>query len=326
MLAAMARVAPEKALVCALPAAPSHRGRARRAHSPGSLLDVLKYAGHNFPTVSVFPPRGLCVCAGAHVMRWFKFHIGDWAAATAHLSSSEEGLYLRALNYCYSNECPLPADKATLRKVLRVKGGPEIRNLDSVVTEFFNLTQDGWIQKRVSQEVEKYKKNSERWAENGKKGDPNCPPNCPPKLVNQEPRTKNQEEQPLLRLVPTELTLDGPGEPEPPRLPDCPHEKIVNLYHEILPTCPRVVVWTDARQATLRAFWRAWGVKKGWKREADGIAFVERYLRHVAESKFLTGRAPASGDRPPFVADLAWLIKPANFAKVVEGKFHQEQG
>jgi hypothetical protein len=35
------------------------------------------------------------------------------------------------------------------------------------------------------------------------------------------------------------------------------------------------------------------------------------------------GRAPPQQGKPPFRADLEWLTKAANFAKIAEGKYHR---
>lgn len=109
-------------------------------------------------------------------------------------------------------------------------------------------------------------------------------------------------------------------------MPDCPHDKLIALYHELLPTCTRVVEWNGTRQALMRARWREQAVPKGkrpgYTTEAAGLDFWRRYLAYVADSAFLTGRAEGRNGGKPFVADLEWLIRPTNFAKVVEGKYH----
>lgn len=101
----------------------------------------------------------------------------------------------------------------------------------------------------------------------------------------------------------------GSGDPPP-----CPHQEIVELYHELLPANPRVKVWSDERQANLRARWR-----EDEKRQS--LDYWRRFLTHVAASEFLTGRATAPGKRP-FFAGLDWLVLPSNFIKVIEGKYH----
>ena len=46
------------------------------------------------------------------------------------------------------------------------------------------------------------------------------------------------------------------------------------------------------------------------------------YCERIAASEFLTGRAPPGPGRDrPFKADIDWVLKPANLAKIVEGKY-----
>jgi hypothetical protein len=47
------------------------------------------------------------------------------------------------------------------------------------------------------------------------------------------------------------------------------------------------------------------------------------FFDHVSGSRFLTGRADSKPGVPPFCADLEWLMRPTNWAKVVEGKYHR---
>lgn len=99
-------------------------------------------------------------------------------------------------------------------------------------------------------------------------------------------------------------------------IPDCPHDEIIALYHDLLPTSPRVRTWTDKRRANLRARWRE-------DRKRQTLDYWRRLFTHCAASPFLTGRA--EGKRPFFVA-LDWLVLPENFAKVIEGRYHDKGG
>lgn len=94
--------------------------------------------------------------------------------------------------------------------------------------------------------------------------------------------------------------------------PICPHEKIINLYHQILPQLPKVRSWTPTRKQHLQARWREYPDMEDW------ISFFEL----VKKSPFLMGEI-LNGNRPPFRASLDWLIKPENFAKTIEGKYHE---
>lgn len=98
--------------------------------------------------------------------------------------------------------------------------------------------------------------------------------------------------------------------------PDCPHQEIIALYHELLPTCPQIRDWTAARSALLRARWNE-------DPRRQNLDFWKRLFGFVAESDFLTGRVSTPGRRP-FSASLEWLLKPENFAKVREGRYHGE--
>ncbi|MER2551780.1 MAG: hypothetical protein ABTQ28_00760, partial [Thauera sp.] len=42
-----------------------------------------------------------------------------------------------------------------------------------------------------------------------------------------------------------------------------------------------------------------------------------------ALTDFLTGKIISTG-RPPFELDLEWIVSPANFVKIIEGKYHRE--
>lgn len=116
----------------------------------------------------------------------------------------------------------------------------------------------------------------------------------------------------------------GPAEPEAEnkKLPSCPHQKVIELYHESLPYCPQVREWNTTRQKYLQSRWREKAVSLGWQQDAEGLEWFKRFFSFVGESKFLTGKSDGRNGKPPFLADLEWLMKPSNFAKVVEGKYH----
>jgi hypothetical protein len=95
----------------------------------------------------------------------------------------------------------------------------------------------------------------------------------------------------------------------------CPHEKIVDLYHEILPMCPKILVWNKARRSYLKQRWME-------NTKHQTLEWWETYFNHVKQSQFLTGNVLGRDGKPPFVADLEWLVRPNNFVKVIEGKYH----
>jgi hypothetical protein len=89
----------------------------------------------------------------------------------------------------------------------------------------------------------------------------------------------------------------------------CPHQEIIQLYHDHLPMMPAVREWTPARQAKLRARWKE-------KAERQSLDWWAQFFAYVAESDFLCGRTAK-----PFTCNLEWLITPDKFAKVIEGNY-----
>lgn len=117
-------------------------------------------------------------------------------------------------------------------------------------------------------------------------------------------------------LVASEKTADD-------ALPDCPQKEILAAYAELLPDLPQPRVWEGARMTALRHRWR-WVLAeqkrkgKGYEKQ-DGIDFFRRLFGYVAKSDFLCGRTDKWVG-----ADLAWLVKAENFAKVLDGRYHAE--
>jgi len=90
-------------------------------------------------------------------MNYYKFNIGDYAAATRHLTMLEHGAYRLLMDVYYTTEQPLPIDvKATARKTgARTKD--EIAAVETVLNDFFVLTENGWIQNRCDSEIKVFK-------------------------------------------------------------------------------------------------------------------------------------------------------------------------
>ncbi|MDD5245229.1 MAG: hypothetical protein PHU49_14565 [Syntrophorhabdaceae bacterium] len=108
----------------------------------------------------------------------------------------------------------------------------------------------------------------------------------------------------------TEKTVsDGNG-----KYPPCPQTEIINLYHKTLPELPRVKHWPENLQVILRTRWKEDPVRQN-------LDWWEQYFRYVQESDFLMGRT-----KEAFVADLEWLVRPKNFTKIANGRYHGRSG
>ncbi|MFZ6647742.1 hypothetical protein ACO0LO_18610 [Undibacterium sp. TJN25] len=93
----------------------------------------------------------------------------------------------------------------------------------------------------------------------------------------------------------------------------CPHQDIIALYHALLPQCPRVRDWTHGRALQLRTRWNE-------DPDRQNLDYWRNYFTYVAGCAFLTGKSQLPGKRP-FIADLGWLTKAINFAKVRERQY-----
>lgn len=94
----------------------------------------------------------------------------------------------------------------------------------------------------------------------------------------------------------------------------CPHQEIIELYHEILPSMPKIRVWDETRQKLLRSRWKE-------DKERQSLAWWKQFFQYIASSDFLMGNNPKG-----WMADLEWLVKPTNFGKIANGRYHQAGG
>lgn len=84
-------------------------------------------------------------------MNYYPFHIGDFAAHTAHLTWEEDIAYRRMLDWYYLNEKALPADPAKVARLVRMP--KSIAVIEAVLAEFFLMSEDGWHNKRADEEL-----------------------------------------------------------------------------------------------------------------------------------------------------------------------------
>ena len=108
-------------------------------------------------------------------------------------------------------------------------------------------------------------------------------------------------------FVETDVPTEGGSKP-----PLCPHQKIIDLYHEILPEHPNIVEWDDTARSWLRSRWRS-------KPKYQSLDFWKSYFEFIRKSKFLLE------GKDTWMPDLRWFVRPQNFAKVLNGNYHNQQ-
>lgn len=137
-------------------------------------------------------------------------------------------------------------------------------------------------------------------------------------LASQE---QEHEQEQYLKDTNTDVLVVA-GKPAP----NCPHQKIISIYGNHLPTMPFPKIWEGQRQQNLAARWR-WVMTA---KKPDGapyatdtesaLSFFDRFFGYVAKSEFLTGR-----DGKWQGCDLGWLVKAENFAKVLSGNYENKE-
>lgn len=89
-----------------------------------------------------------------------------------------------------------------------------------------------------------------------------------------------------------------------------PFTEIFDAYAHCLPELPQLRIIDESRKAMIRSRWNA-------DERFQSVDFWFRFFKHVSESDFLMGRT----DRPWTGCCFDWLLKPANFRKIVEGNY-----
>lgn len=135
-------------------------------------------------------------------MHYYTFNIGDYRRRTNHLTLLEHGIYRALLDSYYLTESPISSD---INKTMRshcVRTTEEKSALEYVLSEFFEKTDAGYVQKSCEEQILKFNEKSEsarrsanaRWnnanasINNAFASNTQCDGNA-----NQQPITNNQQ-------------------------------------------------------------------------------------------------------------------------------------
>ena len=107
-------------------------------------------------------------------MKFYKRWIGDYQRDTQHLSLAEHGAYGLMLDIHYATEKPLPRDRDAVYRLLRAVTKAEQAAVDAVLSQFWTVTSDGWVNGKAADVMAEASERSEqareaarqRWAEN----------------------------------------------------------------------------------------------------------------------------------------------------------------
>ena len=278
-------------------------------------------------------------------MNYVQFHLGDWLSGTALLSPTERGVYMDLLVRYYKEERPILQEEC--KRIARAYAPAEQEAMQYVLQTFFTLDEDGYRHSRCDEEIEKARAVSDkrkraasaRWSKNcnldaeAKQVHSKCIANEMP-TNNQEPITKNHIDMDMVErdAIPPVADLSSVlFEEEREKIkrpecvaPECEYKKVVDLYHEKLASkgLPSVSMLSQARKSAIKGRWNDFVREEGFKTADEVLGGFEYYFDMVADSPFLMGRVdPSYGHSKRFNCTFDWLMKSANFLKVLEGNY-----
>lgn len=224
-------------------------------------------------------------------MHYYPHNIGDYRKDTSHLTLLEHGIYRQLLDSYYLDELPLSNDLAKLMRSHSVRSADEQQALQNVLTDFFELTEDGYIHKRCDDVIAQYHGKSDkarasamaRWGSKNKaskrkqsKGNANAMPTQSEGNANQEPRTNNHK--PIIDVAKATKA-------QRLKIQELPEEWLLFCKKE-RPDLRPDYIWNQFKD-----YWVAQGGQKGAK--LDWFATWRNWVRNQKHQTIYTQDKPA---------------------------------
>jgi uncharacterized protein YdaU (DUF1376 family) len=271
------------------------------------------------------------------------FFVRDYIAATRHLSLAERGAYTDLLFLSWEMG-PLPADPARLARLVGC-GADEFALIWPGIREKFSETPGGLVNARLEEHRAESRRRSQtarqkaekRWHAEGPGLFDNAAASATAHAAADATAHAGGSDSAYAQGM---LPSPSPSpSPEPSPNTDIRpngrtarnrpgyhsrefHGGFVAMYHEVLPSLPRVKIWgEDRRQLLIAAIVLALGID----RPADTLEWWRRFFESVAASDFLMGR---KGDF--LIPGIDWLLKNTRakpiFTRIIEGGYQNGHG
>ena len=99
-------------------------------------------------------------------MHYYQFNIKDYKSHTDHLSLIEDLAYRRMIDWCYLHEKPLPEQVEEIAKRILMRTHSD--SIANVLSEFFNLSPEGWENKTVLENIGAFQAKAEKCSKSAK--------------------------------------------------------------------------------------------------------------------------------------------------------------
>ena len=260
---------------------------------------------------------------GLQKMHYYQFNIGDYQSHTAHLSETEDLIYRRLLDWYYLHETPIPLDNEETARKIRMRSHSDC--IASVLREYFECTEDGWIHHRANKEIAKAGDKSEKASASAKarwsKKDANALQTQSESNATHNTLPKTQDTEHI-----TQDTVIKEGKPSlsGTTFPPCPHTELLKLWAKNLPHLTQPRTWEGNRQANMRQRWIQAGKPSayspaGYKTTEDGLKWWDSFFGYIANDTSLAKGFEAKGRT--WLPDLEWVVNATNFQKIIDGKY-----
>lgn len=244
---------------------------------------------------------------------------------TMHLSMLEDGAYTRLLDWYYANDRPIPHDRRYA--VSRASTATERTAVDAVLAEFFVSSEGVHRNERADAEIIAGAKRIKAAKENGGKGGrkPKAKPNGEPEdnplgsdLLTQEqsslsPNSLRSEEQEAIASSSPASAVVLAIEKF-----DCPHQRIRDLYAEILPSLPQIRKWDPDRERALRSRWTEQVKEKGWATADEGVEWFRKFFTAVSDNDWAMGRSGRGNGHENWECNIDYLLSVKGFRRIIE--------
>ena len=263
---------------------------------------------------------------------YIQLHIAEYLADTAHLTPTQHGAYLLLIFNYWQRAESLNNSNERLACVARMSNSEWAENR-GVLAEFFEVSGDRWVHPRIERDLtqvnEKIAKKSMAGKASAKQAiikrstdDEQVLNTCPTNKIREDKDSKPLSNSKELELLVNSKEVDPPQEPSN-KLPPCPHQEILALWQKHLPHLTQPRIWEGTRKASLKSRWiqaskpSAFN-ETGYATIQNGLAWWESFFAYIADTTLAKG---FESDGRVWKADLEWVVRPANFQKIVDGKY-----
>ena len=258
-------------------------------------------------------------------MHYYGFNIGDYRRDTGHLSTLEHGIYRQLLDWCYLEETPIPEETQVVMRRLRLVSKSEQQSLLNVLSDFFDLRDDGYHQLRCEAEIQHYHRKAGVNKTNGKLG--GRPKKTQPVILANPTESESKANKTLTQEPNNPITNINTGTNVPvgkAALPACELQSVVDLYHEALPELPAVRLMNDSRKRAISSMWKFVLTSKksdNTPRATTGDEakeWLKGYFLRARENDFLMGRSSKASGHEGWVCDFDFLLSEKGKKQVIE--------